>query len=59
MMGRSSLIVIYLNLLYGLEAASVQSGFKLGKRGKVCWVLRLENRMDGAQWISDVVSDNC
>ena len=28
---------IFLNLLYGLETTSFQSGFKLGKQEKVCW----------------------
>ena len=28
---------IFLNLLYGLEKTSFQSGFKLGKQEKVCW----------------------
>jgi len=28
---------IFLNLLYGLETTSFQSGFKFGKQEKVCW----------------------
>ena len=28
---------IFLNLLYGLETTSFQSGFKSGKQEKVCW----------------------
>ena len=28
---------IFLNLLYGLEMTSFQSGFKFGKQEKVCW----------------------
>jgi hypothetical protein len=28
---------IFLNLLFGLETTSFQSGFKFGKQEKVCW----------------------
>jgi len=30
---------IFLNLLYGLETTSFQSGFKSEKQEKVCWLL--------------------
>jgi len=28
---------IFLNILYGLETMSFQSGFKFGKQENVCW----------------------
>ena len=30
--------LIFLNLLYGLETTSFQSGFEFGKQENVCWV---------------------
>ena len=50
---------IFLILLYGLETTSFQSGFKFGKQEKVCGGLSPENRVDGAQQMSDVLPDNC
>ena len=55
----NALSVIFLNLLYGLEMTSFQSGFKFGKEVKSLLGLSLENRVDGAQWMSDVLPDNC
>ena len=57
-MVHSSRICIFLNLLCGLEMTSFQSGFKFGKQEKVCWA-KLENRVDEAQRMSDVLPDNC
>jgi len=50
---------IFLNLLYGLETTSFQIGFKFGKQEKGLLGLSLENRVDGAQQMSDVLPDNC
>jgi len=50
---------IFLNLLYCLETKSLQSGFKFGKQEKSLLGLSLENRMDGAQRMSDILTDNC
>jgi len=42
-----------------LETTSFQSGFKFGKQEKSLLGLSPENRVDGAQWMSDVLPDNC
>ena len=49
---------IFLNLLNGLETTSFQSGFKFGKGKKSLLGLSPENRVDGAQRMSDVLPDN-
>jgi len=49
----------FLNPLYGLETTSFQSGFKFGKQKKSLLELSPENRVDGAQRMSDVLPDNC
>jgi hypothetical protein len=50
---------IFLNLLYALERMSFQGGFKFGKKEKCLLGLSPDNRVDGAQWMSDVLPDNC
>jgi hypothetical protein len=49
---------IFLNLLFGLETTSFQSVFKVWKAGKSMLGLRTDNRVDGAQRMSDVLPDN-
>jgi len=49
---------IFLNLLYGLETTSFQSGFKFGKQEKSAGA-KSENTMDGAQRMFGVLPDNC
>ena len=49
---------IFLTHLYGLETTSFQTGFKFGKTGKSLPGLSPRNRVDGAQWMSDVLPDN-
>jgi hypothetical protein len=49
---------IFLNLRYGLETTSFQSDFKFGKQQKVAGVCP-DNKVDGAQRMSDVLPDNC
>jgi len=46
---------IFLNLLCGLE--TTQSGFNFGKQEKSLLELSPENRVDGAQRMSDVLPD--
>jgi len=47
-----------LNLLYGVEMTSFQIGVKFAKQEKVLG-LSPENRVDGAEQMSDVLPDNC